>query len=130
MVVFLVLFAVAAIPVLALDSAGPSGGVVDVGDTSMHVTAPMVDRTIAYEDIYSVYLDDNFSIGSRVSGYGGINMECGKYRNSEFGTYTLASYSSCDLFVVIKLKAGSPMVFNQKNAEDTTALYNDLISKL
>lgn len=130
MTVFLVLFAVVAVPVVVLDSYAVSGVDVEIGDSDMTIKAPMVDRTIAYTDISSVYLDDSFSIGHRVSGYGGLNMECGKYRNSEFGTYTLASYSSCDLFVVIKLKSGSPVVFNQENADDTTAVYNDLVSKL
>ena len=130
MTVFLVLFTVVAVPILALEESGPAGVKVELGDTAVTIKAPMVDRTIAYDDIDTVELDPDFSIGSRISGYGGLEMNSGKFRNSEYGQYTLASYSSCDTFVKITKKSGEHIVFNQKNAEETEALYSDLVSRL
>lgn len=128
--VFLVLFTVVAVPVLALEKSGPAGVNIELGETDMTVKAPMVDRTVAYDDIDTVELDPDFSIGSRISGYGGLEINSGKFRNSEYGQYTLASYSTCDTFVKITKKSGEHIVFNQKNAEDTEALYSDLLSRL
>ncbi len=130
MTVFLVLFAVVAIPVLALEESGPAGVKVELGDTAVTIKAPMVDRTIAYDDIDTVELDPDFDIGSRISGYGGLEINSGKFRNSEYGQYTLASYASCDTFVKITKKSGEHIVFNQKNSAETEALYSDLVSRL
>ena len=129
--VFLILFAAVAIPMLALEESGPNSGVqVKLGETEMTIDAPLMERTVKYADIEKVELDPDFKIGERISGYGGLSINSGKFRNSEYGQYSLASYSSCDTFVKITLKSGGHVVFNQKNVSETEALYSDLLSRL
>ena len=128
--VFLVLFGIVAVPVLALDTFGTAGVEVGLGETSMSIKAPLVDRTIDYADIDKVELDDAFSIGGRISGYGGLSMNTGTFKNSEYGQYTLASYTTCDTFIKITMKSGSHIVINQKDAESTLTLYNDISGRV
>ena len=128
--VLIMLFAIVAVPVTVLTESGPDGVIVDLGDSELSIRAPMVDRTVAYSDISSLELDSDLDIGSRISGMEDLKLACGKYRNSEFGTYTLASYKSCDTYIVLRTNDGSVLVFNQSDNDDTSALYNDIKGRM
>ena len=127
----IMLFAIFAVPLLVYDSGFIAHGIeVDVKDNSVEVKAPMVDFDIRYTDISEIKIVDDFDRGSRISGLGGIGMDCGTYKNSSLGKYKLASYTSCDSCIVIETNGGDYYAFNQKSTEDTKAIYDKILAKL
>ena len=94
---------------------------VAVGDTSLRFTAPMVDRTVGYSEISSIYLDSDFDRGSRTYGYAAGGIQSGTFKNS-WGTYDLAAYTSCTPCIIIVCSDGSHCAFNQKDLPATQDL--------
>ncbi|MDD4454551.1 MAG: DUF3784 domain-containing protein, partial [Candidatus Methanomethylophilaceae archaeon] len=79
-----------------------SGSVnVSVGETHLSVESFMVDETIAYSEISSVEIIDDFRAGHRVMGFGGFSIQSGEFSNDMFGDYTLARYTDVGKVVAV-----------------------------
>ncbi len=98
-------------------------------DDSLTVKAFMVNEDIAYSDITLVELRENVDYGSRIGGYGGADYLSGKFRNDEFGKYTLAVKRSVSESIVVH-HANGVLVFNLESNEATEAFHADLLSRL
>lgn len=100
-------------------------------DEKLHIDAPMVNRSIYYEDIVDVELRYDMDYGSRIGGFGGTNVSSGNFNNAEFGDYTLAIYNSArSVCIVVEPESGKMMVFNQGSVEETESFYLELLEKL
>ncbi|KQM09934.1 hypothetical protein AOA81_06830 [Methanomassiliicoccales archaeon RumEn M2] len=107
-----------------------SGSVnVSVGETHLSVESFMVDETIAYSEISSVEIIDDFRAGHRVMGFGGFSIQSGEFSNDMFGDYTLARYTDVGKVVAVH-HSGGVLVFNQNSDAATSAAYDQLISRL
>jgi hypothetical protein len=107
-----------------------SGSVnVSVGETHLSVESFMVDETIAYSEISSVEIIDDFRVGHRVMGFGGFSIQSGEFSNDMFGDYTLARYTDVGKVVAVH-HSGGVLVFNQNSDAATSAAYDQLISRL
>lgn len=122
--VMLVIMFVAAFGLGSINMA--SGTVtVDLGDNSFTVKAPMFNETFTYSEIDELEYDPDFDKGDRMGGYGTPTISSGKYKNAQFGTYRLASYTKVDPCVWIKYH-GSYYAFNQATDDETRDLYEQL----
>jgi len=107
-----------------------SGSVsVSLEDDGFRVNAPMTNVYIVYDDIDSVEFREEFTAGTRTNGFGGSNISSGKFRNAEFGDYTLARYKGVDAFIVVHTGGGT-VVFNQNGVDRTIELYNELMTRI
>lgn len=122
--------AIVIIPTAVLFETVDENGEIDisVGDSSVRVTGPMVDETIAYSEIADIRLDGDFQRGSRIAGYSDSYIQSGNFRNSG-GNYTLAAYCSCGACIVIEDMGGHTYAFNQKTEQSTQELYDTLVEK-
>ena len=129
-VFIMLLFAIVAVPILITESASGTTDIdVTVGENSVSVDAPMAKFSIKYSDIQDISVDDDFSRGSRTSGYHDTRVSCGTYRNS-LGMYKLASYDACTPCIVIKTASGYYYAFNQPTETETYALYESIKAKI
>ena len=102
--------------------------VVEFGEDSFHIKAPMVDLTFKYEDVSDIGIDPDFDKGSRIWGYGTTNICSGKFQNAVFGKYTLASYTKVTPCVFFTCD-GEYYAFNQVSVQNTYDAYETLIQK-
>ena len=87
------------------------------------------DITVKYEEIDSIEYRESFDKGSRYMGFGSVRLSMGTFQNSEFGKYTLYAYTRGEGAVVIQ-KEDAVLVLVGKTAEDTKAIYDDLVAKV
>lgn len=119
------------VAVLAVILMAVSGGDVKatLNDDNLNVDAPMVDETIKYSDIRKLELRNDMDIGNRTNGFGGSDISSGTFKNAEFGNYTLASYNSVGIHIVVHT-SDSVLVFNADSADKTVAFYTDLENRI
>jgi hypothetical protein len=98
-------------------------------DDTLHVNAPMMNRSINYEDIVSVELRYEFDRTGN-TGFNGFNMVSGKANHSEFGSYTQALYRNVDAFIIVKPADDKVLVFNLDTVDKTVIFYNELQGKI
>ena len=122
--VSIVCLAVPFIPVGNTDSVN-----VTFDEESFRVSAPMFDHEFRYDEIEQHELDPDFEKGSRKWGYGTPDIMSGKFRNSQFGDYELASYAKVGPCIVISV-GGDIYAFNQSSDAATQACYDELLSRL
>ena len=107
-----------------------SGSVnVSMDDDGIRINAPMTNVFIAYDNIDSVEFREELDAGGRTNGFGGTNVSGGKFRNAEFGDYTLARYKGVDAFIIVHTE-GRVFVFNQNSVAGTDELYNELKTRI
>jgi len=99
-------------------------------DEKLYIDAPMVNRSLNYEDIVSVELCEDMDLGSRVGGFGGSKVLSGNFNNKEFGDYTLACYKDIRTYIVVEPVKGKMLVFNRNSVEETVDFYNELVEKI
>ena len=126
----LLLLTIVSVPVLITEAAGVSSIDVDVGEEHVSVSGPMIDFSIKYSDMSSIELVEDFSRGSRTSGFSDMRISTGTFHNSSLGTYRLASYDACDSMIVVKTNGGSYYAFNQSTAAETQALFDTLNGRI
>lgn len=102
---------------------------VSLGDTHLSVESTMVSENIAYSDITTVEIIDDFSAGQRVMGFGGFSISSGTFSNDLFGEYTLAKYNGVGKVVAVH-HSGGVLVFNQDSDAATLAVCDQLMAKL
>ena len=103
---------------------------VKLGDDSIEINAfGWNDLSVEYSVIESVELRDDFDIGSRNMGYGGISLYMGKFRNDELGYYTLY-YNDASKKVILIKADGKYLAITADNTNATEKLYDSLIEKI
>lgn len=99
-------------------------------DDALVIDATMMHKTIAYTDIESVELRDEFDAGTRVGGFGGLKVATGNFRNDEFGTYKLAIHTGMRPVIVVHCTDSSVVVFDAGSPDGTRAMFEDLQSRI
>lgn len=98
-------------------------------EDSFTVKAPMFDHTFSYNDVGGLAFEENFEKGKRIYGYATSEISSGKYRNSLFGEYELASYSKITPCITFSVN-GNMYAFNQEDVEKTQQAYDALCGHL
>lgn len=129
--IILLVTAASIVPTTVFLSDGITSESVDVtlDETSFTVKAPMFDHTFSYSEIDDIQYFDDFDKGTRKMGYNDGRISSGKYNNSMFGDYQLASYSSVRPCIAISV-GGDMYAFNQDSDAKTLELYNSLVSRI
>ena len=99
-------------------------------DDALVIDATMMHKTIAYTDIESVELREEFDAGIRVGGFEGLNVATGNFRNDEFGMYKLAIHSGMRPVIVVHCTDSSVVVFDAGSPDGTRAMFEDLQSRI
>ncbi|NLI74311.1 MAG: DUF3784 domain-containing protein [Euryarchaeota archaeon] len=121
---------ITAIVVIIIFFIAPSGNLTaELQDDSLQVKASMVNELIAYDDITNVEYRDKFDTGRRIAGFGGTNINSGKFKNAEFGTYTLASHNKVSAHIIV-YHSNNILAFNLDTVEDTLSFYDQLINNV
>lgn len=129
-VICVVVAAIAVVSIVGIYALTQSGSVdAELGDDELHVSAPMLDENISYDDIGYVELKQNLDLGYRASGFAGSHVLSGLFHNDLYGDYHLGAYKSVDLYIVVHYN-NEVLVFNQDSVADTTSFYEDLLIKL
>jgi hypothetical protein len=128
-VLFAVLGVTAIIIVAVFILAGSGSVSASLEVDSLHVSAPLVNEQVSYEDVTAIELRNGFDEGHRVGGFGGTVVSSGHFQNDEFGRYILARYNSVETCIVVHHTNGV-LVFNLDSTERTTQLYNEMRSSL
>ena len=128
---FAIVSIVCIVPPLVLTNIEGTAGEIEIEflDDQLHIKAPMVNKYLDYSDIDYAEIDPDFDKGSRIAGYATPSIRSGTYRNAEFGSYTLASYTKVDTCVFLQYH-GDYYAFNQSSDEATQEAYEMLKSKL
>lgn len=103
---------------------------VSMDDDSVTIDATMMHEDILYSDIGSVELRENMDYGTRVGGYGGLDVSSGNFRNDEFGRYRLAVHNDTSPCIVLHLTDGGVVVFNLDGDEATRTFYAELSDRV
>ena len=69
------------------------------------------------------------NIGARQIGFGSPRLSLGIFKNEEFGSYTLYSYTGGSSYIVIK-SGDRTLVIGLENEAETKALYEDIAEKI
>lgn len=100
------------------------------GDTALTIEATYwADATIPYADIDAVEYRADGVPGKRVNGFGTPSQLLGSFVNDEFGAYTRYTYGGNHPCVVVTVD-DVRTVIGLKTADDTKALYTELLAKL
>ena len=84
--------------------------------------------TLKYDNIESIEYREGNVDGTRVGGIGSFRLLLGFFENEEFGTYNRCTYYKPDSCIVVITK-GKAVVFSGANAEETQAIYQELLSR-
>ncbi|MDR0198173.1 MAG: hypothetical protein LBI08_00315 [Methanomassiliicoccaceae archaeon] len=103
---------------------------VSMDDDKLNVSAPMMKRSVDYDDIVKVELRSDIIIGSRANGLGNVKINSGNFKNVEFGHYDLAGYNDVRVYVVVTPVSGKVLVFNLDTVDKTVNAYNELILRI
>ena len=100
---------------------------VEFQEDGIYIKGPMYSGLYEYDSIEQLEYDPDFDKGSRQIGYGTPTISCGKFKNYEFGSYYLYSYTQvkpCAFF----LYDGTYRAFNLSDEQQTWAAYKQLRS--
>lgn len=103
---------------------------VEFDDDSITLNATFTFQVkILFDEIESIELKENFNVGLRAFGIGGGKLLAGSFKNNEYGSYKLFSYSNVKKHIIIKTAKGY-FVYNLKNENLTQNSYDDLLTKI
>lgn len=99
----------------------------EVGEEGFEVMASyMRDIEVSFDEIDSLEYREVLDVGARVSGFGTPVLSMGKFKNNEFGYYTLYAYTKAEGYVIIK-SGGKILVIADK---DPSKLYEKIKEKV
>lgn len=99
-------------------------------DTSFAIHATYwTDLQVDYSKIDTIEYREDLDAGVRTNGFGSLRLAMGTFRNDEFGSYTLYSYSGAKEFIVLT-SGTETLVIGMKDAEDTRAIYDTMLEKI
>ena len=87
------------------------------------------DYVLRYENIDTLEYRDGNMPGSRVGGFGSPRLLLGWFENQELGTHVRYTYGNPGASIVVTA-GNTTLVFSDKDAESTYALYETLLSKI
>jgi len=122
--------AAVAIIVVVIMMMGSGNVTATMDDDTLHVSGPMMNRSIAFDDIAAIDFRDGFDHGSRIGGFGGSRVLAGNFNNSEFGDYSLACFRDVDYHIVVTPVQGRVLVFNLSTPEETEAFCEALMKQV
>ena len=131
------LWAVAIIVVMSLipttylftDQSASESVDVTLNETSFTVKAPMFDHTIAYADINSIEIVNDFDHGYRKWGYNDGTLFSGRFHSDTYGDYDLAMFKKNGTCITVYV--GEEMyAFNQDTYDATAKLFNNIKSRM
>ena len=120
--------AIAVIAIVALFAAAHVTASLE--DDHLHVDAVMVNENIAYSDITLAEEASGIDYGHRVAGYSSFDYMSGKFKNSDFGSYTLAVHSNVSKCIVVHHHTDKILVFNLGSDAETSAFLAELQARL
>lgn len=82
---------------------------------------------VAFADMTQVELVNTVTFGTMLEGDERKNTMSGRYENDAFGPYTLHVYPASSPYIVISYGDGETLVFNQRTARQTQAIYQDIL---
>lgn len=98
-----------------------------ISNSILHITASnWKDIDISLEEIESVLLEENITLGRRTFGVGNFKIRGGNFKNQDFGKYTLYSFNSCKTYIVIKTD-NQTYVLNKPTVLETEELCQSLL---
>lgn len=101
-----------------------------LNENNMEIDASYVgDKVLDYSDIEGVSFEEEFRFGSRVGGFGSFKLNEGRFKNTEFGRYTLYAYIKCRSVVVMRTEEDI-IVVNAESREETEKLYLQILEKI
>ncbi len=81
---------------------------------------------VPLDDINEFWLTDELDTGTMIEGEETKNTASGRYRNDEFGEYTLHVYFDQAPYIVVRYGDGETVVFNQGKERFTDDIYEEL----
>ncbi len=101
---------------------------VELGDGGLSVESDYFSYEIPYSEIRDVHLRDpfDFEVGDMVEGSRKVLSQCGKFRNREYGPYSLLFHVTSKLFILLDFGKDGHLVFNLKDMEGTKNFYRRL----
>lgn len=130
-IIFLMVSVLAVVPMVVLENSSfnTETVTVDFGTDSFNVKAPMFDHTFEYDKVEMLGYDPDFDKGTRVIGYATPTISSGTFKNGQFGSYQLASYTKVDTCIFFEYE-GKYYAFNQISDRETLEVYEILKSKV
>jgi len=92
----------------------------------LNVKGAMLNAKLNVSDVQAISLKTDvpyLSYGGKMFGYGGVKYLGGKYRNKEYGTYSV-SVDVRDKTHIVIFHSGKCLVFNMGDAFDTQMMFN------
>ena len=87
------------------------------------------DYVVNYEDVQAIEFREGNVSGTRVGGYGSLQLLMGYFQNDEFGTYTRYTYYKPEACVVVTAQ-GRTLVLSGKDKAETQAIYQELLVRI
>lgn len=102
----------------------------EMNDDNFNIKASFYeDITVSYDSIDNIEYVENLRTGIRTYGFGSARLLMGNFTNDEFGNYTLYAYTGADAHVIME-KDGKYLAVSAKTAEETQALYENLLERM
>ena len=99
--------------------------VVELGVSEFKVHGLMVDISIPYNDVKSIELRNEISMGLRTFGADLGRYVGGTFNNKEFGSYKISLQCNIKKLIVVRHLQGT-LVFNQNSEEATMMVYESI----
>ena len=103
-------------------------GKIDVqyGDDSFIMDATYYgELEVEYADIQDIEFREERVDGTRVSGFGSMQLALGHFQNDEFGIYYRYTYTKCDTTIVLTTESET-IVINDKDEKTTRQMFEEL----
>ncbi len=99
-------------------------------DTALTINATYwTDLEIDYSEIDTIEYRKDLDVGVRTSGFGSPRLSMGIFRNDEFGSYTLYSYTGAKEHIVLT-SGEKTLVIGMSDTKETQAIYEAMIEKV
>ena len=99
-------------------------------DTALTINATYwTDLEIDYSEIDTIEYCKDLDVGVRTSGFGSPRLSMGIFRNNEFGSYTLYSYTGAKEHIVLT-SGEKTLVIGMSDTKETQAIYEAMIEKV
>ncbi|MDY3303723.1 MAG: SdpI family protein [Clostridia bacterium] len=99
-------------------------------DTALTINATYwTDLKIDYSEIDTIEYRKDLDVGVRTSGFGSPRLSMGIFKNDEFGSYTLYSYTGAKEHIVLT-SGEKTLVIGMSDTKETQAIYEAMIKKV
>ena len=127
----LILFVVLIVVVAVLTMCQSSTAIrIAYGDELMGISSKDYSANVAYEDVASLELLEDPDLGATAGGKNRPELKTGLWENQSWGTYYLCFNPNATNCVVVHLKDGQVLVFNNNTNENTAATYEEFLTHL